>query len=127
MPPKGSKNTASHDTARCSWTDADDVIVMRVLKEQKEGGNQSGAGWKSQVWTLVEAALKSEGIPKGGPKTASKCRVEVVATDMKAATAAAKMVPCRSPFWRVSVADSRERRLWTISVRSRTIIAWKRW
>ena len=74
MPPKGSKNTASHDTACCSWTDADNVIVMRILKEQKEGGNQSGAGWKSQVWTLVEAALKSEGIPKGGPKTASKCQ-----------------------------------------------------
>jgi len=50
------------------------VIVVRVLKEQKEGGNQSGAGWKSQVWTLVKAALKSEGIPKGGPKTASKCQ-----------------------------------------------------
>ena len=71
MPPKGFKNTASHDTTHCSWTDADDAIVVRVLKEQKEGGNQSGAGW-------------------------------------------------------VSIADSFERRLWTISVRSRTIIASKR-
>ena len=74
MPAKGSKNTASHDTARCSWTDADDAILVRILKEQKEGGNQSGAGWKSQVWTLVEATLKSKGIPKGGPKTANKCQ-----------------------------------------------------
>ena len=71
MPPKGFKNTASHDTTHCSWTDADDAIVVRVLKEQKEGGNQSGAGW-------------------------------------------------------VSIADSFERRLWTISVHSRTIIASKR-
>jgi hypothetical protein len=76
MPPKGSKNTSHNTTkdARCSWTDADDVILVRVLKEQKDAGNQSGAGWKSQVWTLVEATLKSEGIPKGGPKIASKCQ-----------------------------------------------------
>ena len=45
---------------------------MHVLKEQKDAGNQSGAGWKAQVWTAVEAALKSEGISKGAPKTASK-------------------------------------------------------
>ena len=74
MPTKGSKNTSGSTTkdARCSWTDADDAIIVRVLKEQKEAGNQSGAGWKSQVWTGVEAALKSEGIAKGGAKTASK-------------------------------------------------------
>jgi len=74
MPPKGSKN-ASGNTQKdphCSWTDADDAILVRILKEQKDAGNQSGAGWKSQVWTAVEVALKSEGIPKGGPKTASK-------------------------------------------------------
>ena len=40
--------------------------------------------------------------------------VKVVATDMKAATAAAKMVPCRRPFWWVSIADSCEQHLWTI-------------
>jgi len=74
MPTKDSKNTSGGTTkdARCSWTDADDAIIVRVLKEQKEAGNQSGAGWKSQVWTGVEAALKSEGIAKGGAKTASK-------------------------------------------------------
>jgi hypothetical protein len=71
MPPKGSK-TASSNTTRCTWTDADDAIIMRILKEQKDAGNQSGAGWKGQVWTAVEAALKSEGITKGAPKTASK-------------------------------------------------------
>ena len=72
MPPKGSKNTSHNMTkdACCSWTDADDVILVHILKEQKDAGNQSGAGWKSQVWTLVKATLKSEGIPKGGPKIA---------------------------------------------------------
>jgi len=45
---------------------------MRILREQKDAGNQSGAGWKAQVWTAVEAALKSKGIIKGAPKTASK-------------------------------------------------------
>ena len=40
----------------------------------KESGNQLGAGWKSQVWTFVEAALKAEGVSKGGPKTASKAQ-----------------------------------------------------
>ena len=76
MPSKGSKNTSHNITkdACCSWTDADDVILVRILKEQKDSGNQSGAGWKSQVWTLVEETLKSEGIPKGGPKIASKCQ-----------------------------------------------------
>ena len=51
--------------------------------------------------------------------------VEIVATDMKAATAAAKMIPCRRPFWWVSIADSCEQCLWTISVCNHTIIAWK--
>ena len=51
--------------------------------------------------------------------------VEVVATDMKATTAAAKMIPCRRPFWWVSIADSCEQCLWTISVCNHTIIAWK--
>jgi hypothetical protein len=36
MPLKGSKNM---DTTHCSWTDADDVIIMGVLKEQKDRGN----------------------------------------------------------------------------------------
>ena len=76
----------------CRWTDADDVILLCVLKEQKEAGNQSGAGWKSQVWTAVG--------------------LQVVATVTRAAMAATtKMVPCRRPFWRVSVAHSCERRL----------------
>ena len=74
MAPKSTKNASDNmkKDAHCSWTDADDAIIVLVLKEQKESGNQSGAGWKSQVWTAVEAALKSDGIAKGGPKTASK-------------------------------------------------------
>lgn len=61
---------------RCSWTDADDTAMLRVLKEQKDLGNQSGAGWKSTVWQLVETALKAVPAPEGAkpaaPKTAKK-------------------------------------------------------
>ena len=77
MPTKDSKNTSGGTTkdARCSWTDADDAIIVRVLKEQKEAGNQSGAGWKSQVWTGVKAALKSEELQKMEPKQRAKVRI----------------------------------------------------
>jgi hypothetical protein len=73
MPPKNTSDNVKKE-ARCCWTDSDDAIIVRVLKAQKDSGNQSGAGWKSQVWTSVEAALKAEGISKGGPKTASKAQ-----------------------------------------------------
>jgi hypothetical protein len=71
MPPKTPKNSSN---TCCCWTDADDVIVIQILRQQKEAGNQSGAGWKGQVWTAIEAALTAEGIFKGGLKTANKCQ-----------------------------------------------------
>jgi hypothetical protein len=73
MPPKTPKTVSDNmkKDARCCWTDADDAIVVQILRQQKEAGNQSGAGWKGQVWTAVEAALTAEGIIKGGPKTAT--------------------------------------------------------
>jgi len=49
--------------------------------------------------------------------------VEVMATVMRAATALAKMVPCRRPFWWFSMADSFERHLWMISGCSLIIVA----
>ncbi|KAG6823560.1 hypothetical protein H0H92_009809, partial [Tricholoma furcatifolium] len=58
---------------RCIWTNADDEIMVHVLRQQKDAGNQSGAGWKKQVWTIVAAALEKEGVRKGAEKTASKC------------------------------------------------------
>jgi Myb/SANT-like DNA-binding protein len=68
MQPKTPKNATDTGNmkkeARCCWTDADDAILVQVLTQQKEAGNQSGAGWKSQVWTAVEAALTAEGIFK---------------------------------------------------------------
>ena len=45
MPPKGSKNTASHDTARCSWTDADDgmhVFGVEVVATDMKAATASG-------------------------------------------------------------------------------------
>jgi hypothetical protein len=57
---------------RCIWTDIDDRILVRVLKDEKDAGNQSGAGWKAQVWTKVDTVLKEESVSKGPVKTASK-------------------------------------------------------
>lgn len=64
---------ANSKGSRCIWTDADDVIIVRVLRLQKDAGNQSGAGWKKQVWTVVEAALKAESVSAGALKTTTKC------------------------------------------------------
>ena len=50
-------------STRCSWSSSADATLVRVLREQKENGNQSGNGWKSQVWQAVADALK--GRPKG--------------------------------------------------------------
>ena len=58
---------------RAVWTTADDTIVVRVLQEQKDAGNQSGAGWKKKVWTIVAEALQKESVSKGALKTATKC------------------------------------------------------
>ncbi|KAF8344682.1 hypothetical protein F5887DRAFT_824285, partial [Amanita rubescens] len=55
------------------WTTADDAVVVHVLREQKDAGNQSGAGWKKQVWTIVAEALQKESVSKGAVKTATKC------------------------------------------------------
>ncbi|KAF9470918.1 hypothetical protein BDN70DRAFT_768221, partial [Pholiota conissans] len=51
----------------------DDAILIRVLKQQKDLGNTSGAGWKQQVWHAVAAALSTSEASKGAPKTAAKC------------------------------------------------------
>lgn len=78
MPPKIPKNASNNLSTKkdlcCCWTDADDTIVVQILRQQKEAGNQSSAEWESQVWTAIEAALTAEGIIKGGPKTVSKCQ-----------------------------------------------------
>ncbi|KAF4617343.1 hypothetical protein D9613_006439 [Agrocybe pediades] len=67
MPPRKSSEP------RCVWTAQDDAAMVEVLKEQKNLGNQSGAGWKSQVWTMVETALLKVSQGKGSSKTAAKC------------------------------------------------------
>jgi len=59
--------------SRCIWSDADDAVLVGVLKKQKELGNTSGAGWKQQVWHAVEKALRKSDTSKGALKTAAKC------------------------------------------------------
>ena len=66
----GTENTVS---TCCSWSAADDAIMVCVLQEQKDAGNQLGGGWKKTVWNLVTEMVEKEGIPNGPPKTAMKC------------------------------------------------------
>lgn len=67
------KNTNPGSVARCVWTTGDDETMLRTLKNEKVAGNQSGAGWKKQVWTAIAGALQEEGSTRGGPKTPAKC------------------------------------------------------
>jgi len=70
--PPPNRKTTTKNMSRCSWSDTDDAILLRVLKEQKDLGNQSGAGWKKAVWHAAETALAAESVTEGGPKTAAK-------------------------------------------------------
>jgi hypothetical protein len=59
--------------AKCNWDANDDDILLRVLRAEKEKGNQADSGWKKVVWTAAAAALEASGSKKGGKKTAIKC------------------------------------------------------
>ena len=72
MAPKSGKSSGNGSVkVHVTWTNADDTILVRILKEQKDAGNQSGTGWKRIVWTMAEAALKAEN--PDPPKTFQKC------------------------------------------------------
>jgi hypothetical protein len=61
---------------RVFWTDPENAILVGTLKEQKEKyGKQSGAGWKPEVWTICETALKKDAptTKESGIKIAKKC------------------------------------------------------
>ena len=57
----------------CIWTDVNDCLMVECLKQKKDSGNQSGAGWKKQVWTAVQEILAEKGSRRGGEKTVVKC------------------------------------------------------
>ncbi|EPQ57411.1 hypothetical protein GLOTRDRAFT_92448 [Gloeophyllum trabeum ATCC 11539] len=73
--PFGSPVTGSDVRKRswAHWTDAEDAIMVQVLKDKKEKGNQADNGWKRSVWIAMADALKAEGYADGVEKTASKC------------------------------------------------------
>ncbi|TDL14017.1 hypothetical protein BD410DRAFT_693273, partial [Rickenella mellea] len=57
------------------WTAANNAILVEQLQKAKNEGNQSGAGWKDQVWTAVEIALRgSEKTSGGAPKSQAACK-----------------------------------------------------
>ncbi|KAF5323278.1 hypothetical protein D9619_013493 [Psilocybe cf. subviscida] len=66
-------NEATIEVKRCSWNTEDDAVMLDVLRQNKEAGKQSGAGWKQCVWTECKAALAVKGSKRGAPKTAAKC------------------------------------------------------
>jgi hypothetical protein len=70
---KENSTNASNRAMHCNWTDIDDSLMVELLINEKDGGNQSGAGWKKQVWIAVQELLAKKGSTKGGEKTALKC------------------------------------------------------
>lgn len=75
MPRKSNtKKQAGDENSRCSWSDAENAILVKVLTEQKLLGNQADSGWKAIVWKAVADALESSGTAIGPKKTPSKCQ-----------------------------------------------------
>ena len=72
-PKNPTKEGQTDNNTRCSWSSSDDATLVCTLREQKDNGNQSGAGWKPQVWQAVADAIKAEGTSKGAEKVAKKC------------------------------------------------------
>lgn len=114
MARKKDKTGTDNTSTRCSWSAADDAIVVRVLREQKDAGNQSGSGWKKTVWNLVAETLEKEGISNGPPKTATKCSdhysnvsdfffPSFVTTLMILKLAKSKLSRCKGDPWRIGV------------------------
>ncbi|KAJ7036435.1 hypothetical protein C8F04DRAFT_1258001 [Mycena alexandri] len=59
----------NQDSARCSWSTADDAVLIDKLRWAKDQGFQSESGWKPQTWAHCAEALKDSPGPK---KTADK-------------------------------------------------------
>ena len=64
------KGKDDDDTPRvkCSWSDSNDNLLVRRMRECKESGLQSDSGWKPQTWTKCAEALKDS---PGPEKTAT--------------------------------------------------------
>ena len=58
----------------CVWTDNDDAVLIKCLKEMKEQGKQAQTGWKPDVWPACKGALKQDGDNVGAEKTADKIK-----------------------------------------------------
>lgn len=69
-----SKGENLSNNGRCTWSDAENAIMLKVLTEQKLLGNQSDSGWKGCVWKIVADELVKELGLNGPKKTARKCQ-----------------------------------------------------
>ena len=80
MPRKKKENNSTVEgqkpcnSGRCTWSDAENAIMLKVLTEQKLLGNQSDNGWKGCVWKAVADELVKELGVNGPKKTPWKCR-----------------------------------------------------
>lgn len=72
--PKNKSKNANEASNRCIWTDADNVVMLKVLSEQKLLGNQADSGWKGIVWKTLSEQLEKEGSGQGPKKTPAKCQ-----------------------------------------------------
>ncbi|KAJ7059779.1 hypothetical protein C8F01DRAFT_1145629 [Mycena amicta] len=64
------KDPSKPKAPRCTWSDADDAIMVTTLLWGKENSYQTDSGWKPQVWPFVQTALTNSA---GAPKMAPKC------------------------------------------------------
>lgn len=79
MPPQKARQKKqaekqSKEGARCSWSDAENATMVKVLTEQKLLGNQADSGWKAIVWKAVADALATNGDANEPKKTPAKCQ-----------------------------------------------------
>jgi len=58
----------------CVWTDNDDAVLVKCLKEMKEQGKQAQTGWKPDVWPVCKDVLETDGDNVGGEKTTEKIK-----------------------------------------------------
>ncbi|KAH6911967.1 hypothetical protein BKA70DRAFT_1266082 [Coprinopsis sp. MPI-PUGE-AT-0042] len=69
---KENEAPAKSGAPRCTWSTEDRDILLRVLKKEKDGGNQSESGWKKTVWSTCASAFAAE-TSNDPPKTGAKC------------------------------------------------------
>lgn len=73
-PGKSKSKAPEKAPTKAIWTDADNVVLVDTLLQEKEEGRQSDSGFKSASYTACAAALSgSEKVSGGLPKSSDSC------------------------------------------------------